>query len=112
MCHNIYESEDFTIQSEETVLANLECDPPEKVNIVKKRITKAEYQDDRDDLGFLSHYIIDMACQDKLKRIEANEKTRGKELLERTCTYKQGSCQGQPWPCRVTKSLALPGQGW
>ena len=86
MCHNIYESEDFTIQSEETVLANLECDPPEKVNIVKKRITKAEYQDDRDDLGFLSHYIIDMACQDRLQRFEANEKTREKELLERTCT--------------------------
>ena len=30
MCHNIYESEDFTVESEETILANLESDPPEK----------------------------------------------------------------------------------
>ena len=77
------------------MLANLESDPPEKVNIVKKRITKAEYQDDRDDLGFLSHYIIDMACQDKLQRIEANEKTREKELLERTCTYTTSLCSSE-----------------
>ena len=56
------------IESEETILANLELDPPEKVRVVKKRMSKAEYGygDDRDDLRFLSHYIIDMACQDKL----------------------------------------------
>ena len=45
-------------------------------------MSKAEYGDDRDDLGFLSHCIIDMACQDKLQRIKANEKTSEKELLE------------------------------
>ena len=49
MCQNIFESEDFTVESEETIFANLESDPPEKVNVVKKRITKAEYQDERDD---------------------------------------------------------------
>ena len=58
-------------------------------------MSKTEYGDGRDDLGFLSHYIIDMACQDKLQRIKANEKTRKKELLERTCTYKNSLCSSK-----------------
>ena len=33
-------------------------------------------------------------------------------LLVPQTYHVQGSRQGQPWPCRVTKSLALPGQGW
>ena len=36
-----------------------------------------------------------MACQNKLQRIEANEKTREKELLERTCTYKSTLCSSE-----------------
>ena len=32
-------------------------------------------------------------------------------LLVPQTYHVQGSRQGQPWPCRVTKSLALPGQG-
>ena len=65
------------------------------MRVVKKRMSKAEYGDHRDELGFLSHYILDMACQDKLQRIEANEKTREKELLERTCTYKSTLCSSE-----------------
>ena len=65
------------------------------MRVVKKRMPKAEYGDDRDELGFLSHYILHMACQDKLQRIEANEKTRKKELLERTCTYKNSLCSSE-----------------
>ena len=41
LCINIYEIEDFTNDSTETTLPNLDSDPPSPVKVVKKRIGKS-----------------------------------------------------------------------
>ena len=92
MCHNIYESEDFVTESTETILAEQEIDPPKPVRVTKKRMSKPDYGGERDDLGYLSLYIIEMACENKVNKIETDEVSRQKELLESTCMYKKSCC--------------------
>ena len=59
---SVYDSEDFIIDSEDMVAATKDDDPPVVVNIMRKRVVKPCYGGVlTDDLGYLSHYIIEMA---------------------------------------------------
>ena len=59
---SVYDSEDFIIDSEDTIAAAKDNDPPVVVNSKRKRVRKPFYGGAlADKLGYLSHYIIEMA---------------------------------------------------
>ena len=59
---SVYDSEDFITDSEDTIAAAKDNDPPVVVNIKRKRVMKPSYGGALADyLGYLSHYIIEMA---------------------------------------------------
>ena len=59
---SVYDSEDFIIDSEGTIAAAKYNDAPAVVNIKRKRVMKPSYGGAlADNLGYLSHYIIEMA---------------------------------------------------
>ena len=59
---SVYDSEDFIIDSEDTIAAAKYNDAPAVVNIKRKRVMKPSYGGAlADNLGYLSHYIIEMA---------------------------------------------------
>ena len=96
---SVYDSEDFIIDSEDTIAATKDHDPPVVVNIMRKRVVKPCYGGAlTDDLGYLSHYVIEMACKDKLQIIKDDDKARKKLQAE---IHRRDSCESS-CPCELS----------
>ena len=96
---SVYDSEDFIIDSEDIVTATKDDDPPVVVNIKRKRVVKPCYGGVlTDDLGYLSHYVIEMACKDKLQIIKDDDKARKKLQAE---IHRRDSCESS-CPCELS----------